>query len=330
MAILANEKILTLDYWKPAYKLEPGDYVFNKDGKPVKVKLVQEYQAQECYEVTFNDHLTAAGDSNLVFLVETPKYRIRACTYKGRFKFRRPLKPLKAKDLVNSQLKDKRSRSLFSVQTTKPLELPHQTLPVPPFIVGFWFFNRRANKMMAAPRGMAGTVHQKFKDHGYQLTMGRKINTGEREFSVFPTIESHFAPFLPNKIPENYALGSVEQRIELLKGIIHAKSRQYSPKTDTFRIADYHGPTIRQIQAIVESLGCRSTLVYDDSVKNYRLFFRSKIKLVENQVSKPVKVHYARRYITKVTPIAPQKCVHVQTEEPNGSILVGEGFISCL
>ena len=330
MAILANEKILTLDYWKPAYKVQPGDYVFNKDGKLVKVKLVQEYQAESCYEVTFNDHLTAAGDSNLGFLVETPKYRIRICTYKGKQRFRRPLKHFKTTDLVNAHLKDRRSRSLFSVPTARPLELPHQTLPVPPFIAGFWFFNQRANKKMAAPRGMAEVVHQQFRDHGYEITTGRRINTGEKEFSVFPTVESHFAPFIPTKIPENYILASVEQRIELLRGIIHAKSRQYSPRTDTFRVSGYHGPTIRQVQALVESLGCRSTLIFDDIIKNYVLSFKSKIKLVENQVSKPVKVHYGRRYISKVTPIASQKCVHIQTEEPNTGILVGEGFISCL
>ena len=40
MAILATEKVLTLDYWKPARKIEVGDYVFDKDGKLVKVKLV--------------------------------------------------------------------------------------------------------------------------------------------------------------------------------------------------------------------------------------------------------------------------------------------------
>ena len=75
MAILANEKVLTLDFWKPAAKLQVGDYVFDKDGKPVKVKLVQTYRSQNCYQVTFDDYLTAAGDEKLGFLVETPKYR---------------------------------------------------------------------------------------------------------------------------------------------------------------------------------------------------------------------------------------------------------------
>jgi hypothetical protein len=43
MAILATEKVLTLDYWKPAEKIQVGDYVFNQTGDLVKVTLVQKY-----------------------------------------------------------------------------------------------------------------------------------------------------------------------------------------------------------------------------------------------------------------------------------------------
>ena len=45
MAILATEKVLTLDYWKRAGSLVEGDYVFDRNGKIVRVKLVQNYQA---------------------------------------------------------------------------------------------------------------------------------------------------------------------------------------------------------------------------------------------------------------------------------------------
>ena len=43
MAILATEKVLTHNYWKPAYKIEVGDYLFDHNGKPTKVTLVQQY-----------------------------------------------------------------------------------------------------------------------------------------------------------------------------------------------------------------------------------------------------------------------------------------------
>lgn len=329
MAILANEKVLTLDYWKPASKLQVGDYIFNKDGEIVQVKSVQEYRAQTCYEVLFNDHLTAAGDDKLGFLVETPKYRIRTCEYKGKQKFRRPLKFMSVDKLVNANLKNNRNRLLYSIPTTKPLSFPRQDLPVEPFVFGFWFFNRRANRSMAAPKGTFKFVEQKFKDAGYKLTIGKKINTGEREFVVSPSIESQLAPNIPTKIPANYLLSSAEQRTELLRGILYAKSRQYSKTKDQFRFTAINYTTILQVQGLVESLGHRTTIYKDETYGYYTIFFRSRTQLVENQVSPPIKVHQARRYITKITPIAAQMCVHIETTGQDNSFLVGEGFISC-
>ena len=143
MAILANQKVLTLDYWKPANKIQPGDYLFDQNGKPVRVKLVQEYFSEDCYEVTLNDYLTISGDKRLEFLVENFKYRLRAMTYKGYHPFRRPLRPMNVENLIEQGYKREDNHRIYSIPTTKPIELPHQTLPVPPFVFGFWFINRK-------------------------------------------------------------------------------------------------------------------------------------------------------------------------------------------
>ena len=89
MAILATEKVLTLDYWKKAGDLQTGDYVFDKDGNIVQVKLIQSYRADGCYRVWLDDNLTVGGDDRLGFLVENRKHRQRQSNYKGVFKFRK-------------------------------------------------------------------------------------------------------------------------------------------------------------------------------------------------------------------------------------------------
>jgi hypothetical protein len=330
MAILATSKVLTLDYWKPAYQLKIGDYLFDKEGKIVQIKLIQEYRADNCYSVNFNDYLSVSGDINLGFPVETPKYRKRTYQYMGVQKFRRPLMAFKLDKLQDIPLKTKTNRLLYSVPTTKPIELPHQDLPVPPFIFGFWFFSRKSTGCVSAARGHHEEIAAQFKDFGYKIKTGRTLNTGEKEFKIFPSIESQLIPNVPNKIPNNYLLGSVEQRIALLKGILVAKNRQYSPKKDWFRFTDPHYGIVLAIQSLVESIGCKSKLVHDESMQNYTLFFKSRIKLISNQVSPPIRVHQSRRYITSVTPIQPQSCVHIETTGSDNTILVGEGFISCL
>ena len=329
MAIIAMEKILTLDYWKYAYQLKPGDYVFNQNGKLVKVKLVQEYRADDCYEVMFDDYLTASGDIHLGFMCETPKYRNRLQTYKGVHKFRRPLKHFAVQDLLETSLISKTNSKLYSVPTTKPLQLPHQDLPVPPFVFGFWFFARGAHSRLTAPKEVFEFVTTKLKDYGYKLKFGRMQPNGERDFKITPSIESQLIPNMPKTIPNNYLLASEEQRVELLSGILCAKNRQYSEKTDKFRITSKHLGTITLIQGLVESLACRTRIRGDEYKKNYVLFFKSRSKLLPNQISPPVKVHHARRYITSITPIPGQSCVHIETDGEDSTILVGEGFIPC-
>lgn len=329
MAITANEKVLTLDFWKRASHVQAGDYVFDRNGKPVKVKFVQHFMSEHCYEVAFDDHLRISGDQNLELFLETPKYRNRLQTWKQIQRFRRPLSRFFLENLLDEPLADKRDRSRLSLPTTQPIQFPSQTLPIPPFLFGFWFFNRRANKKMAAPRNKAEFIHQKFRDYGYKVILGAKIGTGEQEFYTIPAIHSQLAPNIPRALPMNYLMASVEQRIELLSGIMCAKSRQYSPKNDTFRFSSRNFNEILQLQQLVESLGSRTLSEHDPSRSTYTLFFKSKLPLVDNQRSAPVKLHHARRYIAKIKPIQSQMCVHIETEGTNNTFLVGEGFIAC-
>lgn len=330
MAILANQKILTLDYWKTAHDLRAGDYIFDKEGKLQRVTLVQEYRATDCYEVHFNDHLTVAGDRHLGFQIEDKRYRDRVLQYKGKLKFKRPLKFRKVSDLPADNLKQNNGGKAFSIPTTKPLEFPHQTLPVPPFIFGYWFFTHQTrNRRMYFSKGNRDFLTEVFKSAGYSIIERGKHSNGERFFSVLPSIESHLSFDIPYRIPNNYLLASAEQRLELLKGILCAKSKSYSKKTGLFKFTNSRLPIIQQIQALVESLGHRTSLEVNEYRKTFTLHFRSKTQLVQNQTpyTKPV-VHQARRYIKAISKLPPQLCVHIETEGADNSYLVGEGFIA--
>ena len=329
MAILATERVLTLDWWKPAEKLAVGDYVFDKDGKIVQIKLIQQYRSDRCYEVTFSDYLSVRGDNKLGFPIEDMRYRKRLDEYKGLFKFRRPLKQHDVSFLLDSPLKDRRERLAYSVPTTQPIRLPHQTLPVPPFVFGFWFFNRKSDQKLNAPSGRHDEVVEKLKDYGYKVTLGRKRPGNRQEFTISPSIESQLAPNIPSVVTNNYLLSDTEQRIELLSGIVLAKGAQYNATTDTFRITNQHFPTIARIQMLAESLGIKTAINHNEKLKNYTISFKTRHKLLANQASPALKVHHARRYVSKISSIPAQMCVHIETTAKDSTILVGEGFIPC-
>jgi len=324
MAILANQKILTLDYWKRADQVQEGDLLLDRNGQPAKVTLVQKYTPPHCYEVLFNDYLTAAGDDKLSFIVETPNDRIKECKYKGINSFVRPLHNRKVADLLEE------TPTVYSVPTTQPLQLPHQDLPIPPFIFGFWFLNRKVQKQMVAPQDFQDGVHAAFRDAGYKVTLGRHIKKLRYEFRITPTIESQLAPLVPTRIPNNYLMGSYEQRMELLRGLLQAKHRQYNPRTKTFRITLLNEGLLKQIQWLVESLGHKTTFFTHPQLNNHTLTFKSRLHLIPNQTPPSKKRIIDRRYIREIYEIRQQPCVHIETNGYQGTFLVGEGFISCL
>ena len=330
MAIIATTKVLTHNNWKFASKIEVGDYLFDKDGQPTKVIRVQEYYAQDCYRVTLCDGITISGDKNLTFPTENPKYRKRICEYKGVQKFRRPLKLLSIKDLLELPLTVKSGAKSYSIPSTKAIALPTQDLPVHPFVFGFWFFNRNINNQINIPKEHKDVVIQKFKDAGYKIVHWRCKKTHRRVYSTEPRVEMQLIARIPIRIPQNFLLASPEQRIALLSGILYSKRKQYNPASDTFRITNRTSAVMRQVQGLVESLGIKTNLSYRQDANEYTLTFRSKILLMDHQVPTKIKVHQARRYIEFIKKIEPQMCVHIETQGADKSFLVEEGFISCL
>jgi len=330
MAILATEKVLTHNYWKPAYKVEIGDYLFDRNGQPTKVTLVQQYRSEECYRVTLSDGLTISGDKHLSFPTENVKYRIRTHTYKSVHKFRRPLRPISIQSLLNTPLKNKFNHLVYSIPSTKPVSLSHQDLPVPAFVFGYWFFNRNATNHIRAPKAYQDIIPQKLKDQGYQITQQRCHKTHRMVYSTNPKIETQLIGTSLSSIPDNYLLSSVEQRIDLLSGILYARRAQYNLKEDRFNITLKSYQLIRQIQGLVESLGIKTNLSYREDNNEYVFSFRSRLQLMDHQVSPKIKVHQTRRFIEHVKQIEPQMCVHIETEGADKSFLVGEGYISCL
>ena len=329
MAILATEKILTLDYWKSAYQVQPGDYVFDRKGNIVKVTVVQEFRSEHCYEVMLDDYLTISGNDKMELLCETVKYRLRSLAYKGKREFKRPLKPFSVGQLLEMPLKNSANTSLYSIPTCDPIKPPTQPLSIPPFIFGFWFFNRLRENNMVCIRDHFEDFQSLFMDYGYKAEKTFSPHLRYRRFTFTPSVESQLKPNIPYLIPLNYLMASDEQRLELLKGIIKSKYSRYNLKENMFRFSHSNLNLFKQVQFLVESLGNRTRVNYNKRTNLYTLFFKSYQKLVDHQKEDRIRVHPGRRYIMEFIQQPPQSCVHIETDGPDGTFLVGEGFIAC-
>ena len=197
------------------------------------------------------------------------------------------------------------------------------------FRSGFWFRNKTRTGHFTIRNSVFDFFKKKMQDCGYSLENPKEIRYGYIRFKISPSIESQLMPFIPTQIPNNYLLASEEQRIELLRGLIIAKSRQYIAKNNSFSLSFQNWHTPHTLQGLVESLGCKTTMEYDEYVKCYRMKFKTWHDIHPDQKLDGVKVYQTRRYIEKITEIQPQMCTHIETDGEDGSFLAGEGFISC-
>lgn len=329
MAITATASILTGDDWKLAKDIKPGDWVFNRFGKPVKVKVAQMFRSEDCYRVTFDDYLIVEGDRHLAFDTENQQFRIGVSAYKGHFKFKRPLKRKTVVDILEEGVLFRGNRMAHSVQTTAPIELPHQPLGIPPFVYGFWFASRKRKLILTAPFEFADRIYEKFKESGYKIeklgVQGKKYEKFRTEPSVWDQLRGHQT----HKIPLAYLNGSAEQRLDLLQGILCAKPVKKIDKVQSFLIKLVNKALSTAIQYLAESLGAQTKLSLDPINKTNNLkIYRNPPFLPEQGTARPF-VSYARRYVKSIQPTQAQLCVHIETDDSDGSYLVGEGFIPC-
>lgn len=329
MAILGTEKVLTFDYWKFARDIVPGDVLFNSKGDPATVKSVQVFQATECYEVLFKDELTVAGDANLSLPAATQQFQKQIRGLKRPNRSKQKPKQLSAFELHNGPLTGRQGRLEYAVGTVNAIQLPTQPLPIPPFAMGLWFFNRIQNKQVSVPTKYYEYAAQKLQDAGYKVGPPKRYSALSVRFSLTPWIGDQLKPLTLHAIPNNYLMGSAEQRLELLRGIMAGRSRSYSPQTKNFQFGSRFASEMRMVQFLVESLGGKTKLEHKPQRSTHTVFFSIRLEIVPDQIVRPIRLRQHWRLIKEVYEIQPQQCIHIEIDGDDPNFLVGEGFISC-
>ena len=330
MAIIATTSVLTGDDWKMAKDIKPGDWVFNRLGQPVKVKTAQMYRSEECYRVIFDDYLTISGDRHLAFPSEDQFYRILERKYKGTRRKTAQLKRRTVLDMMEQGLKYRETRMKFSVPTTEPVQLPEQPLSIPPFLYGFWFLARRRENSMDVPYEFAEQVYQKFKDAGYKIQIMRDVRNTYEKFRTIPSISSQLKVQQTRKVPIAYMNSSAEQRMELLKGLLCSKPCKKLSKWGFFDLKLRNKQLVTTFQYLSESLGARTYITHEAKLNRDVLTIRRTPAFLPEQAEPRPYFHHARRYVKSIESIPAQLCVHIETDDSDGSYLAGEGFITCL
>ena len=322
MAISSNTPIPILDGWTLAKNLSKGDWVFSKEGKPIQIKSVQTYTPAEMFCVALSDGVYVDVDAHTKFPIQTLFDRQTESRYRGIYKRWAKQKYASPLEMLERGLDGGYDQGFYSVRTTKPIHFPFEDHPVPPFIVGMWMTRTNPNNRYMLRESMVEYVQKEIRKTGWSFKMHPR-----NVMEIRPSIRTSFLTryqTVPTKLPIEYTFGSVEQRIDLLRGVIATKPGSYNEKLDKFLIFSRNLNFLIVLQGICESLGMKTQVFENKSSFTHQLAFKSQLFLNPLQKSRKISKHFDRRIIKTIEKIDPKPSIHIVTDEP---FVVGQGFL---
>lgn len=323
--------VFTPTGWVRHGDLRPGDHVFGRDGRPVQVLAISEDGSAD-QEVTFTDGGVICCHSAHEWLIfDRGQHRPTETILETR--------AMAASDLWLGP-RGRGGRGRYQVDANVCLECQTAELPLPPYVLGAWLGDGSTSKNCITHHPDDQPVIDKIERLGFARTSLCVHATTGIHTSYFRGLYRVLKQtgLLGHKhIPSTYLTSSVEQRLELLAGLVDTDGYTYQTNGRiTFTNVDKS--LIDDIARLVRSLGWRVSLVRFAPVKSssgiqgkqtvYQLCFNPTTPIpvaLTRKQTRLITPARRRRTITTIQPCSPRpgRCIRVE----GGIYLVGETLI---
>ena len=310
--------VLTTAGWKTHGELAVGDEVFGPDGRPAKV-LALSGKTPSDVRVTLSDGSSVLCHENhewTVFDRSTRGWRtVETGYWLEQTKFGR------RRQIVSA------GRSIYQLPEVGAIQMPQADLPVPPYVLGAWLGDGSSTKPCLTHAQDDSEVAMAIEEAGYGVTAVCRhkatgvlttyfkgkggLTDGLRALGVMP--EKH--------IPRAYKLSSVQQRLELLAGLIDTDGH-VERATGRVRIVTALPRLRDDVFEVATSLGFRPYVTSQEpAVSTSGVVGRKTIYTVGFQPTMDLPTRLPRKRITR---LAPQRRLGVvAVERVEGSTEVG-------
>lgn len=332
-ALDIDTPIATRYGWKSMSEIIIGDTVFDEKGQPCYVVATSPiFYDRPVYEITFDDGTTIKADENHLWLTSTrasrvSKYRINnrtPSTNRTNQIYKRIIDSVKTtEEIKNTLIREDKSGSRLNhgIECSLPLILPDRELPISPYTLGAWLGDGDsgdAGFTCAEPEILAKIGKDGFninphaaKYHYGILGLQKLLRTNN---------------LIKNKhIPQEYLRASIEQRYELLRGLMDTDGSCYNRGENEF--CTIKDKLASGFSELLHSLGIKHKINISDAVlygkkcgKRYRFRFTTnkKIYYVERKQTRVViKNRLTRKYIyiknIQRVESTPVKCIQVDS-----------------
>ena len=362
-ALSLDEDIPTPDGWKKMKDIHEGDYVFSPSGKKTRVILESEIFNKPMYAVRFEDGSEVKASGDHVWTVQTKDSRRTSKRKTTRIPNKPELRKTggwfdittreMAKDLKRERKDKKGIEYKYRVPMNSAVEYPEKELEIPPYVLGLWIGNgTKANQQITCADYDIDEIKENIEKTGYRCTI--KKNKGRASsVDVDPhkrgcsrkLYDGSFRSALKSlgilgskTIPQKYLLGSIDQRRELLCGLMDSDGTV--SKAGQCSFSQKNREIAYQVLELVRSLGYKATIskrkafyngkdygyaygisFYADSTSPCFKLSRKKARLKEKLCDR-----MKAKSIVDITPCeaVPSKCIMV--DDSSHLYLAGKGF----
>lgn len=325
-----DTEIPTPDGWQTMGELRVGEQIFGSNGAPANITSVSPIHNLRIFELRLDDGDSIRCDESHRWVVFHAKDRHK--------KDRKP-RVITALEMFESQKYG--DRTAWSLPIAAPVQYPAQELPVHPYVLGAWlgdgdscrqrltFHNddRAIFDRCVALCGDSGSHETPYKQKPQVISGsigGKDFKRRLKSLGVMGRSGSKF-------IPAAYLRGSVEQRLELLKGLLDTDGTVAKGTGGYIEVSFSLERLARNTLELVRSLGFKAHFssspakLYGRVVGvRYRISFTARTpvfylprKLAAQKLTGMVGGKASHRHVVEIVemPSVPTKCISVDSPD---------------
>lgn len=288
-ALALDTKIPTPSGNKTMRDIEVGDYVYAIDGSHTKVIYTSPiFKNHKCYEVEFEDGEKIVCDEDHLWYVKTANHRKGIADEYG-------YRTLKVTDIIKDYKKDvikrgmKYSEYKYRVPIAEALYGDEADLPLHPYLLGVWLgdgasadsritCDDRDINEMCDYINQTGHTTKTYKNKNRCSSIGVDIGVKGKK-NAFTELLRELNVLNNKHIPEIYLNSSIQQRMELLRGLMDTDGSCDSEGRCEFSQKSHE--LIMQFSKLLTSLSIRHSVTKRNTKCNgklcesYRVYFKT-------------------------------------------------------
>ncbi len=254
--------IPTPEGWSTMGKLKVGDLVFDEKGNPTHVVAKSEVDdTEQAYRLTFRDGSSIVAGENHLWDVEYIRGKPLHKTWTTGEIYRRTMA---YKEKYRDNPKES-GRSLIRIPVTMPLQTDEKTLPVDPYLYGYWLGNGHSKKMEITVR--TEDVEAVIANIPYDVVRMYPQKCGGSWILAYRELKPILVDSFRDKVirPE-YLRASETQRWELLQGLIDSDGSIGTIKSQSTYVSTVK-PLAESVRELLWSLGVKNAMTESPSTR---------------------------------------------------------------